>query len=296
MLTSRRICFGGLGPPAQAGRAFWPRVGVVLLALTALCLEGCSTLGLGQTANACGNESWLSKCRLTRMFRRDVIVTNGGCTTGGCAGEPVLSAPVVAAPLVTAPSAVVTPAPVLTPSTPAGEEAPRSLEPAIPPAESTAPAGEKTGTTSLNHKALYETQRPASGATTSRRPSAMSSTQTARSPDKEDPLIDLPPLSALAEPMKSHTPPVPPAAEPLAAVPAPTPAPSPSRPAVLTAESPPKPPAQALSLAEGIARFKVVRPQLAGGNLPTEAGWSFLVEKGYKTVLDLRPRGCQTRR
>ena len=32
-------------------------------------------------------------------------------------------------------------------------------------------------------------------------------------------------------------------------------------------------------------------PQLAAGSLPTEAGWRFLAEeKGYKTVIDLRPR------
>jgi protein tyrosine phosphatase (PTP) superfamily phosphohydrolase (DUF442 family) len=42
---------------------------------------------------------------------------------------------------------------------------------------------------------------------------------------------------------------------------------------------------------EGIRRFKVLDPQLAAGSLPTEAGWKFLgEEKGYKTVIDLRPR------
>jgi uncharacterized protein (TIGR01244 family) len=46
-----------------------------------------------------------------------------------------------------------------------------------------------------------------------------------------------------------------------------------------------------MSLAAGIARFKVVEPQLAGGSLPEPAGWSFLADKGYRTVLDLRPRG-----
>jgi protein tyrosine phosphatase (PTP) superfamily phosphohydrolase (DUF442 family) len=34
----------------------------------------------------------------------------------------------------------------------------------------------------------------------------------------------------------------------------------------------------------------VVEPQLAAGSVPTAAGWIFLAEKGYRTVLDLRPR------
>jgi protein tyrosine phosphatase (PTP) superfamily phosphohydrolase (DUF442 family) len=69
------------------------------------------------------------------------------------------------------------------------------------------------------------------------------------------------------------TPPVPPPAE------------------AVQAATPPQPAdAQPPSLAEGIARFKVVEPQLAAGSAPSAAGWAFLVEKGYRTVLDLRPR------
>jgi protein tyrosine phosphatase (PTP) superfamily phosphohydrolase (DUF442 family) len=59
---------------------------------------------------------------------------------------------------------------------------------------------------------------------------------------------------------------------------------------VATPELPPKPADAGVSLAPGISRFRVVEPQLAGGCLPTAAGWAFLVEKGYKTVLDLRDR------
>ncbi len=56
-------------------------------------------------------------------------------------------------------------------------------------------------------------------------------------------------------------------------------------------ELPPRPvDAGPVSLAPGIARFKVVEPQLAGGSLPSPTGWSFLAEKGYKTALDLRER------
>ncbi len=38
----------------------------------------------------------------------------------------------------------------------------------------------------------------------------------------------------------------------------------------------------------GIARFASVDPRLAGGSLPSAAGLGWLVEKGYRTILDLR--------
>ena len=38
----------------------------------------------------------------------------------------------------------------------------------------------------------------------------------------------------------------------------------------------------------GLLRFLVVEPKLAGGSLPTTVGLDWLVEKGYKTILDLR--------
>src|SRR5262249_31566806 len=38
----------------------------------------------------------------------------------------------------------------------------------------------------------------------------------------------------------------------------------------------------------GMARFASVDPKLAGGSLPSTAGLGWLVEKGYRTVLDLR--------
>lgn len=41
----------------------------------------------------------------------------------------------------------------------------------------------------------------------------------------------------------------------------------------------------------GIARFAPVDPNLAGGSVPSAAGLAWLAEKGYRTVLDLRPSG-----
>ena len=41
----------------------------------------------------------------------------------------------------------------------------------------------------------------------------------------------------------------------------------------------------------GIARCAAVDPKLAGGSVPSVAGLGWLAEKGYRTVLDLRPSG-----
>jgi protein tyrosine phosphatase (PTP) superfamily phosphohydrolase (DUF442 family) len=46
--------------------------------------------------------------------------------------------------------------------------------------------------------------------------------------------------------------------------------------------------APAAAAAPGIRRFAGVETKLAGGSLPTASGLDWLVEKGYKTILDLR--------
>jgi protein tyrosine phosphatase (PTP) superfamily phosphohydrolase (DUF442 family) len=291
MLSTRPIAYGGLGPPVRPGRVWGPRLGVLLLALSTLGLEGCSSLSCGRSP--CESHcSWLQNNFLTRRFRRDVVVS-GGCPSGGCGAEPVLGAPVVTAPLVTTPGTVISPGASATPLPAPADESPMKLEPVPPAGESTAPT-DKTGSNSLNRKTLYETQKPSGGMSTSRREASSpvgSSDRPVRSARPDDPLINLPPLSAIAQPAEDVTPPVPPAAEAL--VERSKPAPSVPRVAlapVAAAELPPRSAPRPLSLAEGIARFKVVEPQLAGGSLPTAPGWSFLAEKGYRTVLDLRPR------
>jgi protein tyrosine phosphatase (PTP) superfamily phosphohydrolase (DUF442 family) len=45
---------------------------------------------------------------------------------------------------------------------------------------------------------------------------------------------------------------------------------------------------EATPAGNGIARFASVDPRLAGGSQPSSAGLGWLVEKGYRTVLDLR--------
>jgi len=47
-------------------------------------------------------------------------------------------------------------------------------------------------------------------------------------------------------------------------------------------------PSPSASIGPGIARFVAVDLKLAGGSVPTGAGLNWLVEKGYRTVLDLR--------
>jgi protein tyrosine phosphatase (PTP) superfamily phosphohydrolase (DUF442 family) len=58
--------------------------------------------------------------------------------------------------------------------------------------------------------------------------------------------------------------------------------------AAIPAELPPVATAPVGSLAPGISRFKVLEPRLAAGSLPSAAGWAWLAETGYRTVLDLR--------
>lgn len=267
-----RIGFGRAAPAARP-RPGVPRLALLAIALGGLLVEGCSSLGARR--DACGGGGG-GRCglfrgcnlRLRNPFRRDVIVTDP-CGEPGAIGVPIEGAPMVV-PAV--PGGAVIPAP----AAPA-EEIP-SLEPA-PTADSATPT--TSNQASQNRKTLYETVRPSGGTTTSRReakPAAATATRTA--PDS-DPLIDLPPLSAVA-PAGEVTPPVAPAAEALAS----------AAPAVRATEREfpsATPSAQPLSLTEGIARFKVVEPQLAAGSAPAAAGWRFLADKGYKTVLDLRP-------
>lgn len=259
MFILRRTGFGGHGPPPDRGRMRTRRLALVVLALAAMGLEGCASWKCG---SGCGG-GWFRNNRITRAFRRDVVVTDS-------CGEPGMIMP--AAPIVAAPAVIPAPA-VVAPAEPAG------LEP-IPPASEAQPTT-KQGRASPNQRTLYETVKPSGGTTASRR-EADSPPPPRAAQQGDDPLIDLPPLSAaVARPAEELEPPVHPAAGSLN---------------VATGlglqeprELPPKPVALPLSMTEGIARFKVVKPQIAGGSAPTESGWAFLVEKGYHTVLDLRP-------
>jgi protein tyrosine phosphatase (PTP) superfamily phosphohydrolase (DUF442 family) len=113
--------------------------------------------------------------------------------------------------------------------------------------------------------------------------------------DQENALDHLPPLDLPGEVTRSSAPPV---AAPAAAgdstkkldlrnePPAP-PAASPE-PASAPAAAPAPEPMSLSTTAPGFARFAPVDLKLAGGSAPSPAGLDWLVEKGYRTVLDLR--------
>jgi protein tyrosine phosphatase (PTP) superfamily phosphohydrolase (DUF442 family) len=125
---------------------------------------------------------------------------------------------------------------------------------------------------------------------------AASGGQTARD---VDPLDNIPPLDLPGDVQRSSsTPPAPPSAQPAAepghaAVKKPdlkneAPAP-PANEVELTSITLPAPePAPSASVGPGLARFVAVDLKLAGGSLPSSAGLDWLVEKGYRTLLDLR--------
>jgi protein tyrosine phosphatase (PTP) superfamily phosphohydrolase (DUF442 family) len=177
-------------------------------------------------------------------------------------GEPVITAPTDgiigadAPPLDLSPS-LTNPPPAGSAPNPTGSLQPSngrsSLEPAKP------------------NKAVYESYRPSREPATALRDPAPASS--ARSSPAPDPLADLPKLDLPAD-----LNPV-----PLEAEKVPDPAP-------VSAEASLHPvPDAATSSAPGIRSFAVVEPRLAGGSLPSDRGWQWLAEQGYRTVLDLRP-------
>jgi len=116
---------------------------------------------------------------------------------------------------------------------------------------------------------------------------------------EEDPLDHLPPLDLPGEVTRSAaTPPVPPAADRAAKPAAETPkkpgadresaAPAADDLDLARAATPFAQPSPSASLGPGMTRFMAVDLKLAGGGAPTTDGLKWLVEKGYRTVLDLR--------
>ena len=119
--------------------------------------------------------------------------------------------------------------------------------------------------------------------------------------DVQDPLDHLPPLDLPGEVTRSSasptplTPPAAPVAERNRLIPPRT---SPGRvakvlppPAWSTPAAAPTPvaePSPSASIGPGLTRFVAVDLKLAGGGAPSAAGLQWLVEKGYRTLLDLR--------
>jgi protein tyrosine phosphatase (PTP) superfamily phosphohydrolase (DUF442 family) len=191
---------------------------------------------------------------------------------------------------------------IVTPGAVSGEEAPPlDLRPVNPTNGTSSSSGlppeapQSARPTNGTDKALYQSYKPPGGSPSARREAP--SVGLTIEPDKKtatraaDPLANLPQLDPPAELAE-----VPQTAAGAAARPRSDPrSPAPDNPPRGTGlAAPPEaqatPGAEALSLAPGIRAFKVVEPRLAGGSLPSDAGWAWLADQGgYKTVIDLRP-------
>lgn len=268
---------------------------LLLMALVALTETGCQTPLCGP----CGPvaTTWRGfRETVSRPFRR---MRAAPMAAGACCPE----SGVEMAPLPFGTPAVVTPAPGATTTIPGPSESlPSALEPIPQATPGPPPSGtESTPSQGANKqpagKASYEAYRPRFGDESARPDSvARKPTQgpapTSRSAqgahpssagrDDLDALDNLPPLELPKDLARGNvTPPVAPAAER-----EPT-----NRPALgSNAETPggPAAPAPEALAAPGIRHFAGVESKLAGGSLPTSEGLDWLVEKGYRTVLDLR--------
>jgi protein tyrosine phosphatase (PTP) superfamily phosphohydrolase (DUF442 family) len=201
-------------------------------------------------------------------------------------------------------------------------ETPEELNRVDPPLKSKVvpPANGSGGSSSLQgNKTSYQTRRQDPNSRLARRPirlphttastlepTSRSAQARARQPvaetnaaDDQDPLDHLPPLDLPGEVTKSAaTPPVPPAADrnpkPVpqadkkAAVKGESPAPAADDLDLTSGSSSAAQPSPSASVGPGITRFVAVDLKLAGGSAPSADGMKWLVDKGYRTVLDLR--------
>jgi protein tyrosine phosphatase (PTP) superfamily phosphohydrolase (DUF442 family) len=270
------------GTPASR-RSIQRPAPLVLVALIGLTQMGCQSGFFGPCGPCSSVRNWRA-----RVFNRGA----GGCGPAGCGPAVTSEVPVEGA----APGAIVTPAPgaIVTPapgggpalpgpaeSTPAPQlEAIPSATPGPPSEAGPAPSGAKAPTGKINN---YEAARPRSRAGRLRNdplsgalvqtpePTTRSAQGSAPAPKSELDLVgNLPPLELPHEEQKPTA--------------TPTPAPADST-VIPTAPSPAE-----VNVAP-IARFTALEGRLSGGALPTPAGLDWLVEKGYKTVLDLREPG-----
>ncbi len=306
-------------------RMTWPLVRLVALAFiggAALLQSGCRSAPTSTSCSSCGD---CGKCSIGGYFSRatnrilhrnrvysEMPVSDGVVEYGGAAGVVVPGA-IPSYPsggsMGTAPSNV-------SPSTPNN---PIDLEPA-PTAKPGATSGGTgpSGNSGSGVRPLgYTTRRPGTSTTmrsgrsisstpdsttqlTSR--SAQDASPPAGSPAEgslEDNFLDhLPPLGLPKEVTKSSaTPPSPPSA------PADTKsreadkadsaaqrggAPTEAEFALTIAADPTPETVSTAGAGAGFAHFATVDPKLAGGCAPSEAGLSWLSEKGYRTLLDLR--------
>lgn len=260
---------------------------LLTLAVVTLGLTGCQSGPLGP-CSPCGSRLRSLSERAFRPFRG----------AGPCCGSDL---GVEASPLPYAAPAVVAP---VAPSAPAGtttvpsqtDSMPAPLEP-IPSAAPGPPAsgGDSSpsqGAKATTGKANYEAyralgrNRTTSSLDPSPEPTTRSAQGSARSAREASPLDNLPPLDLPRQALAPDATPTP--SRDTTAPAASNPAPAPAETLAEVAAREASRDRRELSVAPGIRRFAGVESKLSGGSLPSPQGLDWLVEKGYKTVLDLR--------
>ncbi|MDR3619583.1 MAG: hypothetical protein P4L85_09550 [Paludisphaera borealis] len=296
------------------------------MAVAALLQTGCRSSGVG-LCSPCGFVG-RTKTRIMQTFRQGAPAAAGCCGSEIGSevpmeyGAPIGVAPAV--PLGAGTQVIQSPSSAV----PASPDSPTDLDAipeSRPTAQPGARPRSGSGSTSsgVRTPSNYNTQRPAGGlgrgdnlahtlvsspASTARsaQDAVRTSNKNAAIGDSDNVLDHLPPLDLPADVTgRGDSPPVAPAAvKPQAAASAPASAPAVSSAndhpggrsareaeAALAAAAPAAPAPDVATTsgdAIGIARFVAVDLKLAGGSGPSAVGLGWLVEKGYKTVLDLR--------
>ncbi|APW63042.1 fused DSP-PTPase phosphatase/NAD kinase-like protein [Paludisphaera borealis] len=295
------------------------------MVVAALLQTGCRSSGVG-LCSPCGFVG-RTKTRIMETFRRGAPAAAGCCGSEIGSEVPMeYGAPIGVAPAVPlgAGTQVIQGGPVPSSDAPATDLRPLDDRPSAQPGPAPGRGSRSSTDSSVRKPPIgYDAQRPAGGlgrgdnlahtlvsspASTARssQDAVRTSNKNAAIGDSDNVLDHLPPLDLPADVTgRGDSPPVAPAAvKPQAAASAPASAPAVSSAndhpggrsareaeAALAAAAPAAPAPDVATTsgdAIGIARFVAVDLKLAGGSGPSAVGLGWLVEKGYKTVLDLR--------
>jgi protein tyrosine phosphatase (PTP) superfamily phosphohydrolase (DUF442 family) len=281
-------------------------------------IGGLALIQAGCTSGPFSNGWGCNSCGFFRRATSRVFNRPAGCCGSSVVGDSgveysspptVVGPPPTAAPLYSPGAGTTTvPSNVPLPDAPTTLEKIPSARPGATPGTSST-SGSGAGRTSYytRQSATRTAVRLDSGLTTGRasisRPapdSTRDATSETTSADDDNPLDHLPPLGLPGEVTQSATAsPAPSAAQPKGKAGGGALSSASGRASDSTAEEevsllPADTTAELDAVAgagTGIARFAPVDPKLAGGSLPSVAGLGWLAEKGYRTVLDLRPSG-----
>jgi protein tyrosine phosphatase (PTP) superfamily phosphohydrolase (DUF442 family) len=304
-----------LGPRRVLNRP-WRTTALSLLACFALLQSGCQS-GPFSTCGSCSGlfspTGFMGRVQ-TRFQTRFMNRGNSGCCGSGAVtdGPVEYAAPAASGatvvPSVPGSSSVVTPGSSLSEPSILDPTDPTPRTKVIPPA-----GGNGSSSSGTTPKTSDRSRRFDSGTRVARNrldnlPKTLVSTPepTQRSAQADDDVLDhLPPLDLPGEAPRATILPQTPAAAGASAASAPSNPPAPPSAPSPAAAANPKPASAAPastsasaaadpyavappSVPPGIARFVAVDVKLAGGSTPSNAGLDWLVEKGYRTVLDLR--------